>query len=329
MRNKSTLIKELIRLQSANVSLIKGVRPRSDRNQSLRSRMREIVNLSLDDGVVETLWESNTKLLGVLFVFQDPVGLNGAKAKMIHFCHEPGSQRAWSWLKRALKRHQKLFDKNTVTTLLGPQRRKLRFFETINLNLNSMIQIGYPVTALKSLRGDPGRTVEEFMSDFKEYGLTCERLKLRGDLLGCMMLFKSFFSKHPEYCFFATDPAYLKAYENELFKHMKSKRSTFFVLKNKNKKVKGYFGTGIHKDDLFGKSAGVELVFSESIQNRGLASFAYRVLLAEMIHQKVNIFKGGTSQPAVLKLGRRMKRWPMAYLLKFGKPDFPREHFFE
>lgn len=319
---------EIIRLQGKLASQIKGVQKNAITKKTHQKRMRQILSLAEQNGIIETLWKGN-RLEAAIMIFDDPLGLNGTAVKMVHICDNLSSARAWNWIKRNLMKYRDLFDENTVISLPGFRKRRLNFFEQLGFHIHSLIQLGIPQIALKKLGGGNSHSVNHFMDAFDTHNLKCERLSNLKDVKTSMAIFKNFFSNHPEYCFFATDPSYLKAYENELKQHAKSKKGTYFVIKSLRGKVKGFFGINIYKDPLFGKCAGLEFVFSKEIQGQGLSKLAYRVLLKEMIDHKVCIFKGGTSQPAVIKLGKRMERWTMAYLLKFGKPEFEREHFFD
>lgn len=56
------------------------------------------------------------------------------------------------------------------------------------------------------------------------------------------------------------------------------------------------------------KMAGFSFFLDRSIQGQGIASTGYRLLLTFLVKQKVSVFTGGTSQPAIRKLGQIMKR---------------------
>lgn len=87
----------------------------------------------------------------------------------------------------------------------------------------------------------------------------------------------------------------------------------------RGQKLLGYFALFIYRSSLADARAGTSLTFDFSIQGRGIAQTAYRIMLEEMKRRRVRSFHGGTSQPAVLGLAKIMRRKTVSYLLRYKK----------
>jgi hypothetical protein len=123
------------------------------------------------------------------------------------------------------------------------------------------------------------------------------------------------FRRNPQYGWMITSPKYLNPdiarIKAELIKGRKDHWGIFY-----QGKMRGYFGVAVHGKQ---KPAGVELVFDVSMQGKGLASIAYRMMFERLSQLKIKHYQGGTSHPAVLKVGSRLKREPIAVVLRWGQ----------
>jgi hypothetical protein len=100
----------------------------------------------------------------------------------------------------------------------------------------------------------------------------------------------------------------------------------FHVIEN-DETVVGMFGYSLEEENPYwGNTAGMDLVLDRSIQGRGVVKTCYLHMLKSMVDERVDVFKGGTNQPAVMGLSRLMDRSTYTYVLRrntpFGWSDF-------
>ena len=158
-------------------------------------------------------------------------------------------------------------------------------------------------------------------------GVKCEVLSSEAEIEQVSKLSLALFSAHPEFCWFGANLAVVERDAHELRAALNAKKPTHFVLK-KEDVVLGYFGFSTGLDPLYrGIHAGLTLMLHPSLQGKGLARPVYQKLLQEMAEHHVEIFKGGTSQPAVLALSHEMGRVLQAVLLRRGAHAFGHAHF--
>ena len=77
---------------------------------------------------------------------------------------------------------------------------------------------------------------------------------------------------------------------------------------------------------LWGHSAGLEIMLHPLIQKKSVVKSVYRVMLESMIERGVDVYKGGTAQPAVMGLGKLMERPVFSWVLR-KRTAFTPEHF--
>ena len=147
------------------------------------------------------------------------------------------------------------------------------------------------------------------------------------DVEAAVRLKKREFSRHPEFGFFAASKAYLDEVRKDYAESLKRKKQPNLVIKNQRGTVLGHFSSTTSRNGFWGRAAGFELTFHEKIQAMGVSKTAYRVMLNEAIRTKADVFIGGTSQPAVMKIGRVMERRILGYWMLKGISYFPPEHF--
>lgn len=91
--------------------------------------------------------------------------------------------------------------------------------------------------------------------------------------------------------------------------------------------VVGYFDSEINEhEEIWRSAASLDIFFHPSIQGKGLAAVAYRLLLEKLHSRKVSVFRGGTAQRPVIHLGHRMGRWLNTVEFRKGA-SFKAEHF--
>ena len=75
-----------------------------------------------------------------------------------------------------------------------------------------------------------------------------------------------------------------------------------------------------------GGYAGLEIMLHPLIKKKSVVKSVYRVMLESMIERGVDVYKGGTAQPAVMGLGKLMERPVFSWVLR-KRTAFTPEHF--
>lgn len=172
------------------------------------------------------------------------------------------------------------------------------------------------------LEGDPARALRA-AKKFPDVDLG--RLKVRKvaarDIPAIQLIHKVEFGRNPHFGSFCASPGFLRNLKKEILLELRQETHSHYVFTRKGK-VLGYFATSAH-----GPHAGITFAFSRAIQGRGLVKHAYLILLTDMVAKGAKLFRGGTAQPAVLRLGKKMGRKLTVYMLEYGPGHFPAEHF--
>ena len=145
--------------------------------------------------------------------------------------------------------------------------------------------------------------------DLQHLGLRVERLTRRS-IVDVIKLNRQEFLGDPKHGWFCAKKKYLELMKKELIEATKQLNHSHYIILNGKK------GT-----------AGMTFVFDQSIQGRGVVKTAYRILLEDMKKLRIKTFMGGTSQKAVLSLGKLMKQEPTCYILRFGSKTFKSSDF--
>ncbi|MCA9538278.1 MAG: GNAT family N-acetyltransferase, partial [Myxococcales bacterium] len=134
------------------------------------------------------------------------------------------------------------------------------------------------------------------------------------------------FAAHPEYCWFGADPRFLAREAAGMRAELAAGRCFDEIILREGRLV-GFIGLGIqHGNAFWGSTGGLDLVLDPEIQGQGVVKTAYRRVLERLVAEGVAVFKGGTSQPAVLALGRRMGRVMASVNVRHATP-FSASHF--
>lgn len=113
------------------------------------------------------------------------------------------------------------------------------------------------------------------------------------------------FSDHPDFCIFYHNPGVDEEYNKFTKDRIQSGRQWEL---RQGKKLVGFFGYGIGHKPFVGKSANMDFAILKDFHGKRLGWFAYRVMLQEMIREKVVAFSGATSNPAVMHMSLKMQR---------------------
>lgn len=126
------------------------------------------------------------------------------------------------------------------------------------------------------------------------------------DLPAISELDQAAFTKNPEYCWFGANPEFLVHQRAELEAAVGAGDPPWVF--ERGGRVLGWFRASVSPNPEWPPHAGIGVVLAPELQRRGLLRVAYAVMLDQLDTAGVEWFRGGTSQPAVMKLGHDMKR---------------------
>ncbi len=316
------MINEMVRLQILQNKRHRGFINDAKSTKAIKKMMNKFYHQASEGGIIESYWHRG-KLQAIFLIFEEKDSSLGKTEHKIYTAENPKSKKSWNWIKSNFKKYSNSYGKDTTFWLHGQDKPKLLFFEKIGFNIEALIQMGVPSVGLSKLE-----RAYRPKDNFEEFGLICDSIKTKGEVDEVMKIYKSYFTRNPQYCSFATNPGQLKSMREELTEAKRSGDSHVYIIKDKKRKVLGMFSMSIGTDPFFGKRAGMEFVFSKTLIGKGFSKVAYKILLKKMIKEDVRYYFGGTSQPAVIKLGKLMERWPLGFFLSYGEGFFPRSHFF-
>jgi hypothetical protein len=218
--------------------------------------------------------------------------------------------------------------------LAGSQRAAIDILRASGaLFLDSLILRGSVEAALSRLGVTPA-TARECLA---RAGLIFRRLASGADAQAVVALTEAEFSRNPRFGWFVARPRPLEVLRASLHEAAGAVGTTascgevrtfhFVLVRSHDGEVVGHVGADTHTTDAFGLEAGVTLVLDASLQGRRLSTPAYTLLLESLAAGGVATFKGGTSQPGVLRMARRTGREVEGVQLRRGANPFPEGHF--
>ncbi len=178
------------------------------------------------------------------------------------------------------------------------------------------------------LLGDPKRSLERLMSSYAPpphlgaMNLELRPLSKQTEVDLTVALKQRYFTAHPEHCWFGANERVLKRAQEELSEALRATRrgerppARAWVLYREGSFMGCFSYADTPSHPLWGSLAGVDITLHPLIQRRGVVKTAYRVMLTAMIEAGVQVYKGGTSQPAVMALGRVMGRPLFSWVLR-------------
>ncbi|MBX3270559.1 MAG: hypothetical protein KF729_09875 [Sandaracinaceae bacterium] len=146
------------------------------------------------------------------------------------------------------------------------------------------------------------------------------------DVEPVLALYEETFRAAPEHCWFGAYPGYLEKQRAQLVAGLGDGTRTQTTLRT-DRGVRGHASATVALDNpLWGPIAGMSLCFAPELRGRGVLRPVYRHLLDAMHAAGARTFKGGTSQPPVLRLASEMGRELTAVNLRRDTP-FGEAHF--
>ena len=148
---------------------------------------------------------------------------------------------------------------------------------------------------------------------------------------------RDYFTAHPEYCWFGAHEEHLKHHRAELESAaLRSRRprrdgeedhpTRLWVIYRERTFLGNFSYTAQSSSPLWGHSAGLDIMLHPLIQQQGVVKTVYRIMLESMIERGVEVYKGGTAQPAVMGLGKQMERPLFSWVLR-KHTAFAPDHF--
>lgn len=193
--------------------------------------------------------------------------------------------------------------------------------------LGVALNVGFKIDTVLLL-GDPKVSLNHLITDKSPYehlgfmNLSIHLLNSQKEVKAILKLKKDYFTQHPEFCWFGADERHLKKCQDDLADTIrKTKRgkkpNTYAWVIYREGELLGYFSFQVQVDHpLWGHYAGLDILLHPRIQKKGVVKTIYRIMLESMILQGIQVYKGGTSQPAVMGLGRLMQRPLFSWILR-------------
>ncbi|MGK0362898.1 MAG: GNAT superfamily N-acetyltransferase [Bradymonadia bacterium] len=142
------------------------------------------------------------------------------------------------------------------------------------------------------------------------------------DVDAVVNLSRRVFTRAPEFCWFGADVAFLQERQAALQAPTQGPREVLV----QHGEIVGYWAADFDPSPIWGRAAGLDFVLLPPVQGIGLGRVGYRRLLEALIARDIGTFKGGTNQPPVLHLARRMGRTPWRTWMRASAPFAP-DHF--
>jgi hypothetical protein len=268
------------------------------------------------DGRLEVLARGR-RLQGFVLAWNEPQGWIGGPLHTVLVEVEPDCAAATEWAVGVIDRLGGFLDGPLDLTVRALHRGLRERLVERGLGVDSVVLHGAPGPALVTLlaRLDPPE-------DLAHLGLDLAPLAPHhvGDVVD---LSRRVFTESPEYCWFGATTPHLARRRQELT------NGTLPALRRvvlERGQVVGFFSSTLSDRPGWGRVGGMEMVLAPAVQRRGIAKTAYRLILDWLVTNRATGFRGGTSQPAVMHLGRLMGRVPIDTHHRRGT-RFPLAHF--
>lgn len=254
-------------------------------------------------------------------VFREPEVWYGGAATIAFVDRDRQAARALTELAFALRAHAKALDDSTLLEMTAddPDLREVVAAET-GLGVDSVFQVGAADVALRGVRDAAWPEAAAGL------GVAIREARV-ADVDAIVALAREAFTAEPAYCWFGAYPHHLANVRRGLEQALAGREGVHLVVEGADRSVLGHVGADIDAHAFWGRSAGLDVVLAPALRGRGLLKVLYREVLARLVHvHQVATLRGGTAQPGVLALGRRMGRaWGALHLRR--NVAFPFAHF--
>jgi RimJ/RimL family protein N-acetyltransferase len=222
-----------------------------------------------------------------------------------------------SWIVSRVRDLRSSMHKDTYFDLPSSYMKLLPHLIGLNFNIDAVELLGQPAEGLREL------SLDQTIPNFTNCGYTLGRLASLEDIDAIINLKSEYFQKHPEFCWFFDRQEIFQRERKLLMEKLRQKHAGTYVLRD-HTGVVGTFGFDYDQDSW---TCGMDFAFHPKLHGRGLGKAAYQHLLQQMVRENVNVYRGSTANPAVLRLGKRLKREATYFHLRSGHGHFPPEHF--
>lgn len=262
--------------------------------------------------------EHEGRLAGVLAWRHDPDHPQfGVPVSSVAIAYDAGWPGAERWLGEVLDRELPRMEADLDCMVDIHQPEAYRALAARGVGIDSIMLLGDPRAALARLLRD--REVPPLPAPLAIVPLE------RAHVDEAVALFRAAFTAEPQYCWFGGNEQHLSRQREELEKELAEGTRGHRVMVD-GSRVVGALGASVREDGLFGRTAGMSLVLAPELRGRGLLRPIYRHLLEHMIAEGAVTFRGGTSQPPVMRLGRVLGR-PCVGAHMRRRNHFPASHF--
>lgn len=300
------MIQTIARIRHARFATHAGYRDDAAALAGMVEALRERVALARDGGDFRRLDDR-----AYLLWWREPVAWHGAPAQIVWLDHT-GDPRAIRWLCDQLD--QVPIDPTFECMLDAGYTAVRAHLIARGMGIDSLSMLGTPTVALAGLMAErpPART----------HPAVEIRPLVPADVEGVLGLSRAVFNATPEYCWFGAHPVFLERRAADLRQPARGPRETIWM----GDRLVGFWSADIDASPYWGQAGGMDFVLLPEARGLGLAKIGYRRLLEALIARDVPVFKGGTNQPPVLHLSRRMQRRPWQTWIRAHAP-FPPAHF--
>lgn len=264
-------------------------------------------------GAVHRVVRRHGRAIGQLYFVRDPDAWFGGPIVLGWVDRDPSDERALDALLAAVDAHADALDGTTLIEIRVDDGPLLAGLRARGFGLDSVIQLGDPKVALTALGDDD--------QPLGARGLALAPLR-NAHVPAVVELHRAAFSAEPAFCWFGAFPSHLERMTRSLLHDPRG----HFALVDQAGRVLGHLGAELADTPYWGPTGGLELVLAPEVRGQGLTRSLYRAALRSLVARGARVMKGGTSQPAILSLGRRMRRPWHAFNLRRGAA-FAAEHF--
>lgn len=254
-------------------------------------------------------WVLDTR--ACVLVFDDPLAWHGAPAREIWIDHadDPAAE-AWVCARLTALGTTPLDECLLDATYAGVRRHMLR----AGWGVDSISMVGSAAAALQGLLATRPPALTHPAVEVRD---------LRPDDVDAVVdLSRQVFGQTPEHCWFGANATFLSERQAALLAPAEGPREVLV----QDGAIVGYWAADFDPGPIWGPAAGLDFVLLPQVQGLGLGRVGYRRLLEALIARGVQTFKGGTNQPPVMHLARRMGRTPWRTWMRASAPFAP-AHF--
>ncbi len=270
-------------------------------------------------GEVRALW-AGERLRAAVSCYPEVDSWFGQPRRTIVFNRDPGDDDAGRWLVAQVA--DLGVDPHTDIIALASDRSLVDplLAACPTLGVDSVILLGQPRIALDALVAarDP--------APYEAHGLSVGPVADMAEVEALVKLSRDVFSAHPEWCWFCDGARQLSREMAGLMLALDGEPDDLTEVIRADGEPVGMAQVHLEDNPLWGRCAGFGLLLHPRLWGRGIVKSMYRRMLERLVQSGALMFKGGTSQPPVMHLGRLMKRPLHGIHLRAGAP-LPRDHF--